>query len=196
MEQELASVMKAMKEIHLMRAEDVDENVKQTMNVPRNSLASEINALTPAWEHVVLMQSVKFKDMFHNARVQLDTLAILSSNVEKNLELHRREQILVFHLHAVQTLNADKSITKQFVHVCQATLEVHLAVDLSALSTLSAPRKWHVLTRNVKILVQTLAELRQIAKPSTTIQSVLVLMDTPEIPSLDALEPVRIFNSL
>jgi hypothetical protein len=44
MEQELASAMKVTKEIRSMPVEDVDENARQTMNVPRNLLASGTNA--------------------------------------------------------------------------------------------------------------------------------------------------------
>lgn len=143
-EQELASVMKDMKEILSTRAKDADENVKQTTTALINLLAYETSALILAWEHAVHMLYVKFRSMCRNVHVRLGILVIPFSHAVKNQEHLHQERILAYLLHADPIHNAEKSMIKQFVHACQAILEALQVVDQNALSILNAPLKWLV----------------------------------------------------
>jgi hypothetical protein len=84
-ELELATVLKGTKETPLTSNEVVVENVNQTMTAQSTLLAFETSVSILALELVALMRFVKSQTTFHFVLVQLDTLEIHSSLVEKFL---------------------------------------------------------------------------------------------------------------
>jgi hypothetical protein len=86
----------------------------------------------------------------------------------------------------VQTLNAKKSITKQYALVYQHTSVVHQDVDLNVSSVQSVHTTKLAQTKNVLIPVQILAVRIPNAELTIIAQSAIAWMATPEIHSLDA----------
>lgn len=93
----------------------------------------------------------------------------------------------VNHLLVVQTLNAEKSITKLSALVYQLILEVHQVVVQNVSSAQNVPMTKHVPIRSVSILVQTLAVKMPNVESIIIAQFVIVWMVTLVIHSVDVI---------
>lgn len=83
---------------------------------------------------------------------------------------------------------------RQFVHVCQDTLDLLLLVDLNVSQAMNVHKTRLATIRNASTLAQELAELMQNVKSEITIQSAVVLHATQATRSLDV--KLKLFNSL
>lgn len=93
--------------------------------------------------------------------------------------------IHVFHLPVVRIHNVVISMDSQLARVCQTTLENLQIADLNVLSTRNVPEISLVKMNNASILVQDLVALTLSATSLNTILFVLVILDLPEIRSLN-----------
>jgi len=116
---------------------NVDPNVPLTPNALAILLASMPSAVTLVLDHVVLQQDAKFKATYLFALVQKSIQGIRSLVVTLNrLHLHQSHLILVVHLLADPTLNAEMVS----VPVFQNTKVIHtLVADPNAFKTTNVP---------------------------------------------------------